>query len=243
MIVCNSKNTLRSFYKFEKFLIRNKQKKIIYNGVDIEWIDKEYMNKEIALQKWNLEDRFVIGNIGRLIEQKDQKTIILGMKDIIKKISYAKLVIVGSGRLEKNLKKLVIENGLGKYVCFTGALNRGEVYRLLHCFDVFVMSSLWEGFCNAVVEAMAAKTPVIVTKVGPLPEVVGDSGIYVSPNDPQVIINAILELKNNPKMAKKMGEAARKRVIEKFSIQKTVENYEKLYEQLLKEKNRILYEH
>jgi glycosyltransferase involved in cell wall biosynthesis len=44
-------------------------------------------------------------------------------------------------------------------------------------------------------------------------------------------------------MAKKMGEAARKRVIEKFSIQKTVENYEKLYEQLLKEKNRILYEH
>lgn len=240
VVICNSKNTLNSFYMFEKFLIKNKQKSIIYNGVDIEWIDREYGNKDKASQEWNLEDKFVIGNIGRLTKQKDQRTIILGIKKIINTIPNLKLIIVGSGKLEKNLKDLVMKNDLGKYVCFTGLLNRKKVYQLLHCFDVFVMSSLWEGFCNAVVEAMAARIPVIVTKVGPLPEVVGDSGIYVAPNKPQVITDAILELKDDPKKAKKIGEAGRKRVLENFSMRKTVENYEKLYNQLLKKEDRLL---
>jgi len=236
VIICNSRNTLNSFYRLENLLIRNKQKNVIYNGVDVEWIDREYSNKDTALQKWNLEHKFVIGNIGRLTEQKDQRTIILAIKNIIKMIPNLRLIIVGSGKLEKNLKDLVRKNDLSKYVCFTGLVNREEVYQLLHCFDVFVMSSLWEGFCNAVVEAMAAKIPVIITKVEPLPEVVGDVGIYVPPNNPQAVANAILELKNSPQMAKEMGEVGRKRVLENFMIRKTVENYEELYDQLLKEK-------
>ncbi|MCK5602425.1 glycosyltransferase, partial [Candidatus Pacearchaeota archaeon] len=97
---------------------------------------------------------------------------------------------------------------------------------------------LWEGFCVAVLQAMAARKPVILTDIPQFREAIdnGVCGKLVPVRDPEAIAKAILELKKNRKIAKEMGEAGRKKVIENFLIQKTVENYGKLYNELLKEK-------
>lgn len=238
-VICVSKSVEQSFCLWENMLLDGK-KVIIYNGTDVSKIDA--CTTELEKKRDQLKVRqgdFLIGNIGRLITQKDQKTLIRAMSRVVESDPKVKLIIVGEGRLENSLKRLLRELGIENHVILTGSIERVEVYRILHILDIFAMTSLWEGFCVAVLQAMAARKPVILTDILPFREAIDDGvcGKLVPVRDPEAIAKAILELKNNPEMAKKMGEAGRKKVIENFSIWKTVENYEGLYNRLLKKKN------
>ena len=237
-IICVSKSVEQSFTSWENMLLNGK-KVVIYNGTDVSEIDACATELEKKRDQLNIrQDDFVIGNLARLIPQKDQKTLIRAFSKLVKSEPKVKLIIVGGGKLEKSLKKLVRDLGIEDRVIFTGSIERAEVYRILHIMDVFVMTSLWEGFCVAVLQAMAARKPVILTDIPQFREAIdnGVCGKLVPVRDPEAIAKAILELKKNRKIAKEMGEAGRKKVIENFLIQKTVENYGKLYNELLKEK-------
>jgi len=237
-IICVSKSVEQSFTLWENMLLNGK-KVVIYNGTDVSEINACATELEKKRDQLNIrQDDFVIGNLARLIPQKDQKTLIRAFSKLVKSEPKVKLIIVGGGKLEKSLKKLVRDLGIEDRVIFTGSVERAEVYKILHILDVFVMTSLWEGFCVAVLQAMAARKPVILTDIHPFREAIDDGvcGKLVPVRDPEAITKAILELKKNRKIAREMGEAGRKKVIENFSIQKTVENYEKLYNQLLKRK-------
>lgn len=237
-VICVSKSVEQSFASWENMLLNGK-KAVIYNGTDVSEIDDCAAELRKLRDQLNIkQDDFVIGNIGRLIPQKHQKTLIRAFSKVVKSESKVKLIIVGGGKLESALKKLVRDLNIEDSVIFTGLIERVEVYRILHILDIFVMTSLWEGFCVAVLQAMVARKPVILTDIPQFREAIDDGvcGKLVPVRDPEAIAKTILELKNNPKVAKEMGEAGRKRVIEKFSIQKTVENYGKLYDKLLKEK-------
>ena len=91
-------------------------------------------------------------------------------------------------------------------------------------------------------EAMAAGKPVVATNVGGNPEVVvaGDTGYLVPPKDPEKMAKEIIKIISNKDLAKKMGNAGRKRVEEKFSLNKMVKRYESLYEEQLLKKKTIL---
>jgi glycosyltransferase involved in cell wall biosynthesis len=125
--------------------------------------------------------------------------------------------------------------GLGQRVVFTGF--RRDVPALLSAVSVSVLPSLSEGLSNVVLEAMAAGVPVVATSVGGTPEIVDDgvTGLLVPPRDAGALADAISSLLTDPARRQTIGEAGRRRVEERFSLEAMVLATEQLYERLLRE--------
>ncbi len=175
----------------------------------------------------------VITNIGRLSPQKGQRLLLDAFALVVQQQPAVKLMIVGQGRLEEELNAHAAQLGLNEQVVFTGL--RRDIPQVLADSDVFVLSSLWEGLPVTAVEAMAAARPAIVTDVGGNRDVVehGRSGVVVPPNDVRALATAMLALATNPEQRVSMGEAARERVRDDFSIGTFTSAHEALYTRLL----------
>jgi glycosyltransferase involved in cell wall biosynthesis len=127
--------------------------------------------------------------------------------------------------------RLARELGINDRVTFTGQVGAEELVRLYSSAEIAVTASVYEGFGLPAAEAMACGTPVIASRAGALPEVVGDdgAGVLVPPADPAALAAAIKRLLADKPLRERMGEAARKRIVESFSweaaARKTVEVY------------------
>lgn len=133
------------------------------------------------------------------------------------------------GKLESHARRL----SLNGRVIFTGFRPDGP--ELLSELAVSVLPSLTEGFSNVLLESMAAGVPVVATRVGGNPEAVDDgiTGLLVPPRDGEALAEAICRLLDNPELASRLGQAARRRVAERFSVEAMVRATEKLYLDLL----------
>lgn len=177
-------------------------------------------------------DRLLL-TVGRLHKQKGYDFLIQAFATVRKECSTVKLLIVGEGEEENNLKNLAKSLDLTDQIIFTGLfLDSGKIFPLA---ELFILPSLWEGMPNAVLEAMAAGKPVVATEVGGVPELVlhGETGLLVPPRDPDALARAILDLCTDPVRARTMGEAGRVRVQEHFSIASMLDKTEHLYHELL----------
>jgi glycosyltransferase involved in cell wall biosynthesis len=154
------------------------------------------------------------------------------MAEVIRKKGNIKAMIVGSGPLEDQLKNRAADLGILDDLIFTGF--RKDIPDLLGVFDIFVTSSLSEGLGAAVLEAMCAGKPVVGTQVGAIPETVinGKTGLLVPPRNSRALADAIVRLIECPEKRRSMGERGRQRVIDKFSIERMVKNYEQFYDAL-----------
>jgi len=134
----------------------------------------------------------------------------------------------------RDLKGYVVRLGLEKRVVFAGF--RLDMPELLSEVAVSVLPSLSEGLSNTLLESMAAGVPVVATDVGGNPEVVeeGVTGLLVPPRNPEAIARALCLLLKDPKLALRLGQAGKKRVIERFSLEHMVRETESLYLNLLK---------
>jgi len=146
-----------------------------------------------------------------------------------------KLSIVDrQGDYTKYAPKLVQESGLEDIVTFTGRLSVDELVRRYSVSQIAVTASVYEGFGLPCAEAMSCSTPVIATRAGALPEIVGSdgAGILVPPADPAALAAAIRRLLADKPLRQRMGEAARKRIEQSFSwevaAKKTLEVYEEV---------------
>jgi glycosyltransferase involved in cell wall biosynthesis len=119
---------------------------------------------------------------------------------------------------------------------FIDAVPNGQVPTLLNRFAVYAALSRNESFGVAIVEASACGLPVVVTRVGGLPEVVvdGDTGLVVEREDVQAASDAILRLMKDPSLRKKMGEAGRRRVSAKYPWSESVAQMERTYAKVCK---------
>ena len=177
-------------------------------------------------------DRFLL-TVGRLHRQKGYDCLIQAFAQVRKECSALKLLIVGEGEEENNLKNLAKSLDLTDQVIFAGLrLDSDTLYPFA---ELFILPSRWEGMPNAVLEAMAAGKPVVATEVGGVPELVlhGETGILVPPGDPDALAHAILDLCTDPVKAHTMGAAARVRVQEHFRIAAMIEKTDGLYQELL----------
>lgn len=216
---------------------------VIHNGINLNKFSPISKNNGFRKKLGINQDAPIITNISRLVLQKGQKYILEAGKIVIEKYPKIKFLLVGDngdfrdGSTKEELLSLTKSLGLSNNVIFVG--KRTDIPQILANTDIFVYSSLWEGFGLAIVEAMAMAKPVIATKVGAVPEVVehNKTGILVSPSNPQELGNAILELLKDKKKASYMGVMGRRRVEDKFSSQIMTKNLENLYETLLKEKD------
>ncbi len=172
----------------------------------------------------------VIGSVARLEEVKGHKYFIQAIPKLIKRFPNMKCVLIGDGSLRKNLEMQVEELNLKSNFHFLGF--RDDVQAWLNAMDIFVLPSISEGLPNVVLEAMACKKPVIATAVGGIPEAVidGVTGSLVPPQDSNAIAQAISELLGNRKLAEEMGSKGRLRMEGKFSLEREVSEFEKLYE-------------
>jgi len=217
----------------ERFLIKTtgipegKIKKVYYgvNPDDIK-IDKyKDIRGEFNIDK----DGILIGCIGRLVEQKGHRYLIQAVGKVIEKIPQAKFLIIGKGKLEKNLKRLAQKLSLNSNIIFTGF--RTDIYSILDKLDLIVMPSLWEGLGLVLLEAMALGKPIVATDVGGIPEVVENkkTGILVPAKDPNALAEAISNLLEDYSVAARMGETGKASVKERFSPVKMVKEIELIY--------------
>jgi glycosyltransferase involved in cell wall biosynthesis len=208
---------------------------VIYNGIDLK--RENNVQAHNIKEYFNLEDKDrLLVTVGRLNIQKGHCYLFQAISKVLKKISNLKLLVVGEGEEEKKLKNLVELLDLTGSIVFTGL--RDDIENILSIAELFVFPSLWEGLPNALLEAMAAGKPVIATTVGGVSELVvpGKTGLLIPPKDTDALAHAIIKLLRNKFQAKKMGNAARVRVEQHFTISGTVEKTENLYRELLKAK-------
>lgn len=209
--------------------VRNERVDVIYNGVDI---DRIRNRKDIHLKKREVGiedgDR-VIGIVARLTPVKNHVSLIKAMKIVCERIERCKLLVVGDGELRPQLEQEVRQSGLEKAIAFLGT--RNDVYDLLHTMDVFVMSSISEGFPISVLEAMAAGVPVLAPAVGGIPEALdhGKAGRMYSSHEPHVIAEGLLGLLSDRAAAECYAKEASAFVQANFSIEGMVDRYTRLY--------------
>jgi len=144
---------------------------------------------------------------GRLVPQKNLPLAVAALR----RVPQGSLIVIGEGAARPELDRAVAKHGLGERVTVKGRLPRTEVVEWLRAADAAVLSSDWENFPHAAVEAMAAGTPVIATAVGGVPEIVetGVNGILVAPGDAEALGTAMASVATDRALLDALREGAR----------------------------------
>ncbi len=171
--------------------------------------------------------------IGRLDSMKGVDVLIRAFKKIIGDGFPAQLNILGNGPEKDNLIKLAESLGVRESVYFHGEVS--GVVKHLQTSSLFVSPSFSEGLSNVILEAMACGLSVVATRVGGTPDLIfdRDNGLLVEPNNVEGLYESIKELLTNPGLAAQLGCEARKTVESRFSIDRIVDKYIRLYQELL----------
>jgi len=216
--------------------------RVIYNGVSFDDF-RILPNPELLEIKSEFAispEIKIIGTVARLSSEKDQMTLLESFSEVHRQDPETLLMLVGAGPEESELRRATQLLGIDGCVKFLGF--RHDVSRLMNIFDVFVLSSITEGISLTLLEAMAVGKPIVATNVGGNPEVVvnEETGLLVSPKEPDVMAQAILRLLANPDLAKRMGLAGRKRVEERFSLERMTHEYIQVYKEVLGIKQKLI---
>jgi glycosyltransferase involved in cell wall biosynthesis len=200
----------------------------IPNGVDGAQfrtsVEKRTLRRKLGLPA----DRKILISVGRLSRQKGYPFLLSALARLPAEQRPLTLVL-GDGPDLASLRALASRMGLASDVEFLG--NRTNTAEFLNASDIFVMSALWEGLPLALLEAMASGLPIVVTRVGGNLEAIEDgrSGILVPPTDDSALSGALRRLLESPAERMRMGQAARERFDEHFSVRPFIEAHERLY--------------
>jgi glycosyltransferase involved in cell wall biosynthesis len=181
-------------------------------------------------------DQPLVGIVARLVPIKAHEYFLEAAARVRQRRDDAHFAIVGDGERRAELEAMCNGLGLADRVHFLGW--RRDMRPVYADLDVLVLSSLNEGSPVAVIEALAAARPVVATAVGGVGEVVedGTSGILVQPRDADAIATGVLRFLDDPVWARQVGLAGRSSVIPKYTVRRLVEDMEKLYLELAREK-------
>lgn len=225
----------------ERYLVRRvgiaaRRVKQIYNGVDTERFSPG-AEKPVGLLPPSLagSDLVVIGTVGRIQAVKDQATLIRAFAALLAarpgSTSRLRLAIVGDGPLLDELRGLASSLGIAELTWLPGAL--GNVPDVLRLLDVFVLPSLSEGISNTILEAMASRLPVLATARGGNVELIdeGQNGRLFEPGDVESLARLLGEYLDNPALRRAHADVARRRALERFSLDAMVASYQAVYEE------------
>ncbi len=208
---------------------------VVNNGVDITRF-KPATNQEKVEIRRSLgidPDLELLGTVSRLSSQKGHTYLLKAFASTLEAFPDLKLLIVGSGSLEEELKREAAGLDLIDSVRFLGA--RRDVPEILKALDIFVMPSLWEGFPRALLEAMATGLPVVAARVGGVPDAIEDrvSGLLVEPTDVDGLADSVSAVLTDSALAMKLGNNAREVVEGSFSVSFMADNMARLYREVL----------
>ncbi|MFC2023136.1 glycosyltransferase [Chloroflexota bacterium] len=209
----------------------------IRNGVDLERFARPGNKKALCDDLGVAAYSTLIATVGRLAEAKGHGYLIDAAMPLISRFPEAHFLIIGDGELRTGLEGQAVNLGVAAHVHFLGT--RKDVAGLLAAADLFVLPSLWEGLSVALLEAMAASKPIVVTAVAGTDETMipGQTGLVVPPGSSKALAEGISQLLREPAQAQAMGQAARQHVEETFSAEKNAAEYLALYHRLLRLEN------
>ena len=215
----------------------------IHNGVDIAKIDSA--NGVDALKaRLNLgEGAPVLTTVANIRRVKGLDILLRAAAIVHREYPNLRVLIAGNWLEPAHYEELCIlvrDLGLTGNVNFLGHFE--QVFTLLKLSNVFCLLSRSEGFSNALLEAMAANLPCVVTNVGGNPEAIvdGENGFLLPPEDPQAAARRIVMLLQNAEVARRVGMAARKTVEERFTIQRSAAQMGLLYDKLMDSTSRVV---
>lgn len=185
-----------------------------------------------ALCQEHTKGNVLIGNIGRLSEQKGMSYFIEAAEITAKAHPEARFIIVGDGEESEQLHAQVKAKGLQNKVLFLGY--RNDIQNVMSQLDFVVLSSLWEGLPLTPIEAYSVGKTVVGTAVDGTTEIIRDGidGYLIEPRNPMQLAEKMNELIENPEMRESMGIQAMKRYQDEFSFEKLSERYIAFYEGL-----------
>lgn len=173
--------------------------------------------------------RHIVGTIANFYPTKDLATLIAAA-ELLPRDTH--VCIIGDGELRADLERDIMERGLGDRVHLLG--RRKNAYELLPAFDVFTLCSVKEGFPWSILEAIAAKVPVVATNVGAAAEIIEDgiSGTLVPPETPEALAHALRQLLESGHLRQELAIQAHQRLLSRFSLRMMMERYEHLFREL-----------
>jgi len=203
--------------------------------------DKELFLKKRREKREKLnipEEEFLVGYIGRLSKEKGLKYLIDAASTLNELGIPIKVLIIGKGAQENELKALVKNKGIEYNFIFAGF--QSDIKNWIPALDVFVLPSLTEGTPMALLEVMSFGITVIASCVGDVPKIIvnGENGILVEPRDPKGLAQAIKELFRDHSLRKRMGENAATLITEKYNVHNWCRKIEKHYMTLCEQKQR-----
>jgi glycosyltransferase involved in cell wall biosynthesis len=205
---------------------------IIYNGIDendLKFLSREDARKHFKnLSGIDIENSFIIGSTGRLAHQKNYEFLINNFFRIKEKVPKIKVVIIGDGPDRLSFEKMIKELGLETEFILLGELVNSHQY--LKGFDLFTLTSRYEGVSISLIEALYASIPILATNVGGNPEVLGYSDHQLFElNDIDGYLKNLSEIRNNKDVCIKYNQERKKN----FSLNEMAVNYKKLFDSLL----------
>lgn len=217
--------------------IRRDKITVVHEGVDVERI--------VHMPAAHVHGAFflpthapIVGNIGALVAQKGQQHLVDAAAIVVRTIPDVRFIIAGEGELRPALEEQIRRKHLERHIFLAGF--RPDALELLKGFDLFALSSLHEGLCTSLIDAMAASKAAVATAVGGVPEVMadGETGYLVPARDHDAMADRIIQLLKDRPLRDRMGAAALRRARELFTVERmvqgTVAAYEKLREPALR---------
>ena len=205
---------------------------LLYNGVDVAPFRDAPVDLALKQELGVKPGEVAAVVVARLHPQKNHALLLKSIQQLGEKADKLKVILVGDGSHESELRKLAEELEVASRVIFVG--QRDDVARFYKFADFSILPSLKEGFSNTVIESMIVGCPVIATDVGGNREAIvdGETGLIVPSGDQAALARAIQELLENPARCRKMSQAASLRG-EIFSLEAMLEATRSLYLSLL----------
>jgi glycogen(starch) synthase len=218
------------------FGLPNDKLVMVPNGVNTNVYDDVKNNLKDFRKNFALPEEKIVLYVGRLVYEKGIHVLINAAPKILDKVD-AKFIIVGSGYMKEQLLNIVRSMGLEHKVLFEGFLDEQSLLKLQKCADVSVVPSLFEPFGIVALEAMAAKSPVVVSDTGGLSEIVEHdvTGVKVYPNNPDSLAWGITKVLLDENYRNRIRENAYKNVQEKYDWEKIAQQTKRIYEGVLGE--------
>lgn len=207
--------------------IRSDKLSLVYNGIEIT------VSNKIASLPIDISNKYVIGMIGRLSEQKNPLFFLEFAREILKLYPDTYFIMVGDGELRNIVEQKITEYALDKNILITGWVNNPEMY--LNLFDQAILFSRWEGLSLAIVEYLAHRKPVLATNIGGINDVIidADTGFLIEEND---LKNAIIKsnrFRNDVSLRNRIIEKSYDYLVNKFYIADKVKEMENIFQSIL----------
>ncbi|MCA9975394.1 MAG: glycosyltransferase family 4 protein, partial [Anaerolineales bacterium] len=206
---------------------------LIRSGIELDrfghpQISPAHMRQQLGIP----QDALVVGSVTRLSAQKAPLDLVTAIIHVLRQQPDTWFVIVGDGELRPDVERALQTAGIANQVVLTGL--RRDIPELMAAFDVFVLSSLWEGLPRVLPQAMATGLPIVCTQADGSAEAVieGENGFLVTKGQPEELANKVVMLLKNEGLRQQMGENGRIQA-PLFSAELMVADIDALYRRLL----------